>query len=123
MAPFTLRLPDEKKAEYARAADLLDERRGNSLSVDGTRFRVTRVERLIRIGPDGPEGPRPSDFDPEPPVEVHTRQLKEQGLWTDGDEDAPIELDERTLELKALWDQEEIRRAAAEERRAKRKRG
>ncbi|GHH83397.1 hypothetical protein GCM10017771_09890 [Streptomyces capitiformicae] len=123
MAPFTLRLSDEKKAEYARAADLLDEKRGNSLSVDGTRFRVTRVERLIRIGPDGPEGPRPSDFDPEPPVEVHTRQLKEQGLWTDGDEDAPIELDERTLELKALWDQEEIRRAAAEERRAKRKRG
>ncbi|WP_149825531.1 DUF5954 family protein [Streptomyces tailanensis] len=123
MGPFTLRLSDEKKAEYARAADRLDEKRGNSLSIDGTRFRVTRVERLIRIGPDGPEGPRPSDFDPEPPVEVHTRQLKEQGLWTEEDEDAPIELDERTLELKALWDQEEIRRAAARERRANNKPG
>lgn len=121
MAPFTLRLPDEKKARYAQAADVLDEKRGNSLSVDGTRYRVTRVERLIRIGPDGPEGPRPSDFDPEPPVEVHTRQLKEQGLWKE--EDAPVELDERALELKALWDQEEIRRAAAKVRRAKRKRG
>lgn len=122
MAPFTRRLPDEKKAEYARAADTLDEKRGNSLSVDGIRYRVTRVERLIRIGPDGPEGPRPSDYDPEPPVEVHTRQLKEQGLWKDEDEDTPIELDERTRELKALWDQEEIRRAAARERREKERR-
>ncbi|MFF4014031.1 DUF5954 family protein [Streptomyces sp. NPDC001843] len=122
MAPFTLRLSDEKRAEYARAADRLDEKRGNSLSVDGTRFRVTRVERLVRVGPDGPEGPRPSDFDPEPPVEVHVRQLKEQGLWKEEDEDAPVELDERTLELKALWDQEEVRRAAARERRANRKR-
>ncbi|MGA4837780.1 DUF5954 family protein [Streptomyces sp. G45] len=120
MAPFTLQLPDDKRAEYARAADVLDEKRGNGLSVDGLRFRVTRVERLIRIGPDGPEGPRPSDFDPEPPVEVHTRQLKEQGLWKD--ENEPLELDERTLELKELWEQEELRRAAAKERRENKKR-
>ncbi|PZG95832.1 PE-PGRS family protein [Streptomyces sp. NTH33] len=117
MAPFTLRLSDEKRAEYARAADVLDEKRGNSLGVGGRRFRVTRVERLIRIGPDGPEGPRPSDFDSQPPVEVHTRQLKEQGLWQD-DEDEPVELDERARELKALWDQEEARRAAARARKA-----
>ncbi|MBT2413363.1 PE-PGRS family protein [Streptomyces sp. ISL-12] len=122
MAPFTLRLSDEKKAEYARAADKLDEKRGNSLSVDGTRFRVTRVERLVRIGPDGPEGPRPSDYDPEPPIEVHTRQLKEQGLWED-DEDEPVELDERTRELQALWEAEEERRAAVKERKARQRRG
>ncbi|MGW0709949.1 DUF5954 family protein [Streptomyces sp. NPDC002643] len=122
MAPFTLRLSDEKKAEYARAADSLDEKRGNSLSIDGTRFRITRVERLVRVGPDGPEGPRPSDFDPEPPVEVQTQQLKEQGLWEE-DEHAPIQLDARTLELKALWEQEELRHAAAKERRANKKRG
>ncbi|GAA4795061.1 DUF5954 family protein [Streptomyces ziwulingensis] len=120
MAPFTLRLSDEKKAEYARAADILDEKRGNSLSVDGIRYRVTRVERLVRIGPDGPEGPRPSDFDPEPPVEVHTRQLKEQGLWKD--EEEPLVLDERTLELKALWEEEEARRQAVKERKANKKR-
>jgi hypothetical protein len=118
MAPFTLRLSDEKRAEYARAADVLDEKRGNSLSVDGRRFRVTRVERLIRIGPDGPEGPRPSDFDSQPPVEVHTRRLKEQGLWQEGDDDEPVELDERTREFQALWEQEEARRAAVRERKA-----
>lgn len=119
MAPFELRLPDEERAEYARAADALDEKRSNSLSVAGRRFRVVRAERLIRIGPDGPEGPRPSDFDPEPPIEVQVRELKEQGLWKD--EDEPVELDERAQEFKELMDQEERRRAAAKERRAKRK--
>ncbi|MFD9905103.1 DUF5954 family protein [Streptomyces sp. NPDC059063] len=120
MAPFTLRLTDDKRAEYARAADALDAKRGNGLSVDGCRYRITRVERLIRIGPDGPEGPRPSDFDPEPPVAVHTRQLKEQGLWKE--EDEPLELDERALELQALFEQEELRRTAARERREREKR-
>ncbi|WP_306318563.1 MULTISPECIES: DUF5954 family protein [unclassified Streptomyces] len=126
MAPFELGLSGEKRAEYARAADALDAKRGNSLSVDGRRFRVVRVERLMRIGPDGPEGPRPSDFDSQVPVEVQTRQLKEQGLWREegeGEEEGePVELDERALELKALWEQEEARRAAARERRERRKR-
>ncbi|WP_156725593.1 DUF5954 family protein [Streptomyces apocyni] len=119
MGPFTLKLSEAERAEYARAADGLDAKRGNSLSVDGSRFRITRVERLVRVGPDGPEGPRPSDFDPEPPVEVQVRQLKEQGLWKDDEEGEgePVELDERALELKALWEQEEVRRAAARERR------
>ncbi|MFD0314770.1 DUF5954 family protein [Streptomyces flavalbus] len=121
MAPFTLRLPEEKKAEYARAADVLDDKRGNNLTVDGVRYRVTRMERLIRIGPDGPEGPRPSDYDPEPPVLVQKRQLEEQGLWDEDEETSP-ELDARARELNALWEQEEARRLAAKERR-RRKRG
>ncbi|MEU4659537.1 DUF5954 family protein [Streptomyces sp. NPDC023723] len=118
MAPFTLRLSDEKKAEYARAADKLDAKRGNSLTVDGTRYRVTRVERLVRIGPDGPEGPRPSDYDPEDPIDVQVRKLKAEGLWKE--EDEPLELDERTLELQALWDAEEKRRLAVKEQKQKR---
>ncbi|MEU8585937.1 DUF5954 family protein [Streptomyces sp. NPDC048664] len=121
MAPFSLRLSEEKRAEYARVADALDARRGNSVSVDGRRFRITRVERLIRIGPDGPEGPRPSDYDSQPPVAVHTRQLKEEGLWAE--EDEPVELDERDLEFKALWEQEEARRAAVRESRRQKGRG
>ncbi|MFC4470502.1 DUF5954 family protein [Streptomyces xiangluensis] len=115
MGPFELRLDDAAREEYARAADRLDERRSNVASVAGRRFRVTRVERLVRIGPDGPEAPRPSDFDPEPPVEVHVRRLKEQGLWKE--EDEPIELDERTQELKRLWEAEEERRRAAQKKR------
>jgi hypothetical protein len=117
MGPFELRLDDAAREEYARAADRLDEKRSNVASVAGRRFRVTRVERLVRIGPDGPEGPRPSDFDPEPPVEVHVRQLKEQGLWKE--EDEPIELDERTQELKRLWEAEEERRAAQQRKRGR----
>ncbi|MFT2016143.1 DUF5954 family protein [Streptomyces sp. 796.1] len=119
MAPFTMKLSEEKRAEYARAADVLDEKRSNSVCVDGRRFRITRVERLMRIGPDGPEGPRPSDFESQVPLEVQNQQLKDQGLWKDEDEEenTPIQLDERTLELKALWEQEEARRAAVKERK------
>ncbi|MDI3388246.1 DUF5954 family protein [Streptomyces sp. B-S-A8] len=119
MGPFSLRLSEEERAVYAEAADRLDEKRGNSLSVDGSRYRITRVERLVRVGPDGPEGPRPSDFDPEPPVEVHAQQLKEQGLWQDEDDPDPDppELDERGREFQALWEQEEKRRLAVRERR------
>ncbi|GAQ69722.1 DUF5954 family protein [Streptomyces turgidiscabies] len=118
MAPFTLRLSEEKAAEYALAADRVDERRSNVATVDGIRYRVTRVERLVRVGPDGPEGPRPSDFDPDPPVDVQTRRLKEQGLWREED-DEPIPLSERTLELKRRWDAEEARRQAVRESRKK----
>jgi hypothetical protein len=118
MAPFSLRLPDGKRAEYAAAADRLDEKRANTVSVDGHRFRVTRVERLVRIGPDGPEGPRPSDYDPEPPVEVQTRQLQDQGVIDEeGNDLRPRETDPRTAELKALWEQEEARHLAAKARR------
>ncbi|WP_233514056.1 DUF5954 family protein [Micromonospora craterilacus] len=33
----------------------------------GRRFRVTRIETLLRFSSDRPEGPRPSDHDPDPP--------------------------------------------------------
>ncbi|WP_329272268.1 DUF5954 family protein [Streptomyces sp. NBC_01451] len=122
MAPFTLRLSEEKAAEYALIADRVDEKRSNVATVDGIRYRVTRVERLIRVGPDGPEGPRPSDFDPEPPVDVQTRRLKEQGLWREED-DEPVQLSERSLELKRRWDAEEERRRAVRESRKKARRG
>ncbi|MFC9976088.1 DUF5954 family protein [Spirillospora sp. NPDC127200] len=32
----------------------------------GARFRIVRVEQLVRTGPDGPEPPRPTDLDPHP---------------------------------------------------------
>lgn len=41
---------------YATAADQLDAERADELTVAGRRFRVVRVERLVRIGPDGPRG-------------------------------------------------------------------
>ncbi|KPI04188.1 hypothetical protein OK074_4715 [Actinobacteria bacterium OK074] len=110
MGPFTLQLDEDRRAEYAALADRLDESRSNVTTIDGVRHRVTRVERLIRVGPDGPEGPRPSDWDPEPPIDIHVRQLKEQGLWDEDYDSKPIQLDERTMELKRLMDAEEERR-------------
>lgn len=131
MAPFTLELTGAERTAYAEAADRLDQKRSNTLTVDGSRFRVTRAERLVRIGPDGPEGPRPSDFDPEPPVEIQTRQLRAQGLGPEDPEDSgetdepdeATEPDECTLEFKRLMAAEEARRAAAKERGRRRNHG
>lgn len=121
MTPFREKLNEAEREEYARAADRLDEKRGAGIAVGGRRFRVARVEQLVRIGPDGPEGPRPSDFDPDPPVEAHTRQLREEGLLeesdpdeVDGDAAGPAELDEEMAEFKRLLAKEETRRAAWE---------
>lgn len=80
---------DETKAEWAARADHLDETRANVLLVGDVCYRITRVERIVRMGPDGPEGSRPSDYNPEPPIDVHVRQLKEQGLWQE-EEDIPV---------------------------------
>ncbi|QNP70663.1 PE-PGRS family protein [Streptomyces roseirectus] len=91
--PWSLGLDDETKAAWAARADHLDETRADVLLVDDIRYRVTRVERIVRMGPDGPEGSRPSDYDPEPPIDVQVRQLKEEGLWEEND-DAPVELPE-----------------------------
>jgi hypothetical protein len=79
--PRLSRLTEEETAEYARAADRIDRERADEARVCGRRFRISRVEQIIRVGSDGlPEWPRPSDHDPDPPVEVHTRRLREQGL-------------------------------------------
>ncbi|HEX5568186.1 MAG TPA: DUF5954 family protein [Streptomyces sp.] len=61
----------EEAAEYARAAKEYRAAPGNELRVLGRCFQIVRVERLVRVGPDGPETPRPSDYDPEPPIRVH----------------------------------------------------
>ncbi|WP_381794796.1 DUF5954 family protein [Streptomyces niveus] len=123
MTPIRQRLGEAEREEYARAADRLDEKRGAGIAVAGRRYRVARVEQLVRIGPDGPEGPRPSDFDPDPPIEAHTRQLREQGLLDDEgeDEDESRELNEEVREIKRLMEKEEARRAAWKLQRQQRK--
>jgi hypothetical protein len=74
---------DEITAAYTRALAEFQPPRTDEFEVKGVRCRVTRVECFIRVGPDGPEGPRPSDWDPEPPPELHFQQLREQGLMPD----------------------------------------
>ncbi|MFD3519483.1 DUF5954 family protein [Streptomyces sp. NPDC058653] len=116
MTPIQQRLSEAEREEYAKAADRLDEKRGAGVAVGGRRFRVARVEQLVRIGPDGPEGPRPSDFDPDPPIEVQTRQLREQGQPED-DAEAAAELNADMEEMKRLMAKEEARRAAWKQRK------
>lgn len=65
IAPWQLELTPRERDLYQRAADRLDAERRDELDVAGRHFRVVRVERLLRVGPDGPEGPRPSDLDQE----------------------------------------------------------
>ncbi|WP_157407445.1 DUF5954 family protein [Actinomadura atramentaria] len=38
----------------------------DEVAAAGSRFRVVRIEQLVRTGLDGPEPPRPSDPDPRP---------------------------------------------------------
>lgn len=121
MTPIRRKLGEAEREEYARAADRLDEKRGAGIAVAGRRFRVARVEQLVRIGPDGPEGPRPSDFDPDPPIEAYTEQLREQGPPDDEDEDASLELNEEVREIRRLMDKEEARRAAWKLKRRRRR--
>lgn len=112
MAPVTLKLDAADRAAYERAGNALDERPGNDLEIEGGagRFKVVRVERLVRVGPDGPEGPRPSDYDPDPPVEEHNRQLREQGLLRTGDEEPTYEETERMRDIARLVEKEQARR-------------
>ncbi|MCF3963699.1 DUF5954 family protein [Streptomyces fuscigenes] len=57
---------------YARAARRFRAaRRANEVRVDDTLFRVCRIERLVRTGPDGPEPPRRSDHDAYGPMRLH----------------------------------------------------
>lgn len=53
---------DAATAERFRAAaDVLDWERHDEMTVAGRRFRIGRIERSARIGPDGPEPPRCAD--------------------------------------------------------------
>ncbi|MFE7131188.1 DUF5954 family protein [Streptomyces sp. NPDC057638] len=115
-APVLDGLGPTEREQYARAADRLDDQRGAGITVAGRRFRITRVEQFVRIGPDGPEPPRPSDFDPYPPPAAQVKQMKEDGSWRD--EDGPPEpLSEDQRELWALLEKERERKQGLQKER------
>ncbi|MFD5327506.1 DUF5954 family protein [Streptomyces sp. NPDC127092] len=72
------REPFRRAGELFRAAGRADEAR-----VAGREFRICRVERMIRFGPDGPEGPRPSDVDEYGPQRLHPRMDEDGTLHYD----------------------------------------
>ncbi|UCM87287.1 DUF5954 family protein [Streptomyces marincola] len=69
--PGARQLTDEQLGQCARAVARLETERLDTIPILGREFRVTRLERLVRLGADGPEPPRPSDWDPEQPPEAH----------------------------------------------------
>ncbi|EFF93770.1 conserved hypothetical protein [Streptomyces sp. e14] len=73
---------DEQKARYARAAEEYRAlQRADEFTVDGRAFRICRVERMVRMGPDGPEPARPSDVDEYGPTKMHPT-MDEDGTIT-----------------------------------------
>jgi hypothetical protein len=55
---------------WLEAADRIEATGCNEIELPDRTLRVVRVEQLVRIGSDGPEPPRPSDSDPDQPIEA-----------------------------------------------------
>lgn len=83
VAPAVERVDKTTRTAYEEAARRLITARLDTLDVRGRRFRIIRLEKVARFGEDGPEPPRPSDFDPDPPVEVLALQLRAEGFIDD----------------------------------------
>ncbi|WP_181799003.1 DUF5954 family protein [Kitasatospora acidiphila] len=62
----------ETQQRYLAIAERLEWEKIDEVELDG-RYRVIRVERFIRTGPDGPEPPRSSDFDDPDDPELRGR--------------------------------------------------
>ncbi|MFD5108712.1 DUF5954 family protein [Streptomyces cinereoruber] len=77
---------DAQRERYRRAGELFRaSQRADEVRVDGREFRICRVERMVRFGPDGPEGPRPSDIDEYGPTKMHPR-MDEDGTVYHGED-------------------------------------
>lgn len=70
-------------AAYQQAETRLETEHVTRLTVAGRRYRIIRVQTVVRTGPDGPEPARPSDHDPEPPMTGETEALRGMGLIDD----------------------------------------
>ncbi|MGC5566628.1 DUF5954 family protein [Streptomyces sp. FR-108] len=60
----------------------------NEMTVQGDTYRICRVERMLRTGPDGPEPPRRSDPETTEPMRIHAL-LNEDGLIQPEPDDSP----------------------------------
>jgi hypothetical protein len=83
MWPLLYEFDDAKKARYAKAAEEYRALgRADEFQVDHRVFRISRVERMLRTGPDGPETPRPSDVDEYGPMKMHPTMDPQDGTLT-----------------------------------------
>lgn len=68
----------ERREPYDREADRLERERADDAAVPGRRFRIVRVEGLVRVDAAGPELPRGSDWVPNPPPVFHEQELRDR---------------------------------------------
>ncbi|GAA1175592.1 hypothetical protein GCM10009654_35980 [Streptomyces hebeiensis] len=70
--PLVHEFSEDEKAAYAKAAKRFRAAgRADEARVGDTLYRICRIERMVRLGPDGPEPPRPSDHDEYGPMKMH----------------------------------------------------
>ncbi|GAA4893136.1 DUF5954 family protein [Streptomyces coeruleoprunus] len=75
---------ERERIRYQQAADSFKAAgRANEVLVGDKLFRVCRVERMVRCGPDGPEPPRPSDVDDQEPTKIHPTMLEDGTVLRD----------------------------------------
>lgn len=85
LAPGAEDLTEKQLRRLDAAVDRLQRERLDEIRVLRHRYRVVRLERFVRLGPDGPEPPRPSDFDELEPIQVQADRDRAAGLYEDAD--------------------------------------
>lgn len=100
------------RAEFLSVARMLDRERHDELTVAGRRFRIIRVEQVIRMSADSPEPPRPTDPDPRHPGRGEDAQPPDEFLATANDPPG-FAADELMCQLRAELPSEETTPADA----------
>ncbi len=70
--PLLYGFDEQEKAAYTSAAEEFKAAsRAHDVRVGDDRYRICRLGRLVRSGPDRPELPRPSDRNGDAPAKIH----------------------------------------------------
>ena len=86
LAPGADDLSEKQLRRIDAAVRRLERERLDEITVLRHHYRVVRLERFVRLGPDGPEPPRPSDYDELDPIEVQAERDRAAGLYEDEEE-------------------------------------
>ncbi|MGO4420170.1 DUF5954 family protein [Streptomyces sp. MCAF7] len=82
--PVLYQLDEHEKAEYIKAAEEFKAAgHANDARVGDRLYRICRIERLVRCGPDGPEPPRRTDVDEYGPSKMHPTMSEDGSLHYD----------------------------------------
>ncbi|MEU3963082.1 DUF5954 family protein [Streptomyces buecherae] len=86
--PVLYEFDEREKAAYVEAAERFKAAgNANDVCVGDRHYRICRIERLIRCGPDGPEPPRRTDVDGYGPMKLHPTMDEDGNMHHDHDHD------------------------------------